>query len=82
MKTYIQNIIATASTIEVSLFEVSKHPNAEYDTKEKEAVILRFNKNVAVLVFPKGNIVITGAKSAEQVTEIANKVEKIIEDLK
>ncbi len=82
MKLKIMNIIATSTLPEkVSLTKLVKLSNVEYSDKEKKAVIIRFNE-VAILIFSSGNLIITGTTSIEQAKEIANKVEKMMEDIK
>ncbi len=82
MKLNIMNIIATSTLPEkVSLTKLVKLSNVEYSDEEKKAVIIRFNE-VAIIIFPSGNLIITGTTSIEQAKEISNQIEKIIEDLK
>ena len=82
MKLNIMNIIATSTLPEkVSLTKLVKLSNVEYSDEEKKAVIIRFDE-VAILIFESGNIIFAGAKSISQVEEIANKVEKMMEDIK
>jgi transcription initiation factor TFIID TATA-box-binding protein len=78
----IENIVATVSleqTLDLYAIERSL-PNVEYDPDQFPGLVFRLEKpKVTALIFKSGKMVVTGAKSTE---ELINAVKKIIKYLK
>ncbi len=78
----IENIVATVSleqTLDLYAIERSL-PNVEYDPDQFPGLIFRLEKpKVTALIFKSGKMVVTGAKSTE---ELINAVKRIIKYLK
>jgi len=78
----VENIVATVSleqTLDLYAIERSL-PNVEYDPDQFPGLVFRLEKpKVTALIFKSGKMVVTGAKSTE---ELINAVKKIIKYLK
>jgi transcription initiation factor TFIID TATA-box-binding protein len=80
----IENIVASAKvadTIDLSAFS-TKYKDADYDRKRFPGVVMRMQKpRIAALVFGSGKVVLTGAKSAENLSKglaiLGNKLRRL-----
>ena len=85
MQPQIVNVVATFSinNTKLNLSDIStKAKNAEYNPRRFSAVVMRkTNPRTTSLIFPKGKIVVTGAKTVAECKIASKKVAKIIKML-
>ena len=79
--TKIENIVATVildQTLDLNLIE-SKVPNVTYQPDQFPGLILRLEKpKTTALIFKSGKMVVTGAKSTQQLIEAVKKIIKLL----
>ncbi len=80
----IENIVATASLGRpVSLVDLAKTPNTEYEPEQFPGLVLRIKKpKSVVLIFSSGNIVCTGTKTSKQTGDVIHQVIKKLKKIK
>ncbi|MEM1650069.1 MAG: TATA-box-binding protein, partial [Sulfolobales archaeon] len=82
-KIQIQNIVASANLgVEVILEKAAYMlKNSMYEPEQFPGLIFRMQEpRVVLLIFSSGKMVITGAKSEEEVSEVVNKVYNILKE--
>ncbi len=82
VKVKIENIVATVSlSQQLDLFAIEKNiPSVEYNPEQFPGLVYRLEEpRVTALIFKSGKMVVTGAKSTDQLIEA---VKKIIRNLK
>lgn len=79
--TKIENIVATVildQTLDLNLIE-SRVPNVTYQPDQFPGLILRLEKpKTTALIFKSGKMVVTGAKSTEQLIEAVKRIIKLL----
>ncbi len=79
--TKIENIVATVildQTLDLNLIE-SKVPNVTYQPDQFPGLILRLEKpKTTALIFKSGKMVVTGAKSTQQLIDAVKKIIKLL----
>ena len=79
----IQNIVASVNlNTKIDLDKVVKHlEGTEYEPEQFPGIVYRFkDPKVATLIFSSGKIVVTGARTVDDVNKVVKKLAKLLKD--